>query len=67
MQTSGSNILKGKVVKVVEGAVNCKVTLEIAPSEEIVGIITKAAATLFGLAEGPIPFAIIKVSAVMFI
>ena len=36
MQASGSNILKGKVVKVVEGSVNCEVTLEIAPGREIV-------------------------------
>ena len=66
MQTSGSNILKGKVVKVVEGAVDCEVTLEIAPGVEIVGIITKASATLLGLAEGKIAFAVIKASDVIF-
>ena len=66
MQTSGSNILKGKVVKVVEGAVNCEITLEIAPGMEIVGIITKAAAPLLGLAEGETAFAVIKASDVMF-
>jgi len=66
MQASGSNILKGKVVKVVEGAVNCEVTLEIARDMEIVGIITKAAATLLDLAEGKTAFAVIKASDVMF-
>ena len=66
MQASGSNIFKGKVVKVVEGAVNCEVTVEIAPRVEIIGIITKASATLLGLAEGKIAFAVIKASDVMF-
>ena len=66
MQTSGTNILKGKVVKVVEGAVNCEVTLETAPGMEIVGIITKASATLLGLAEGKTAFAVIKASDVVF-
>ena len=66
MQSSNSNILKGKVVKVVEGAVDCEVTLEIAPGMEIVGIITKASATLLGLAEGKTAFAVIKESDVVF-
>ena len=42
MKISARNVLKGKVTKVVEGAVNCEVTLEIAPGVEIVSIITKA-------------------------
>ena len=66
MQVSGTNILKGKVVKVVEGGVNCEVTLEIAPGMEIVGVITKTSATLLGLAEGKTAFAVIKESDVVF-
>ena len=66
MQSSDSNILKGKVTKVVEGAVNCEVTLEIAPGVEIVGTITRTSATLLELAEGKIAFAVIKASDVMF-
>ena len=69
MQASGSNVLKGKVVKVVEGAVNCEVTLEIAPGVEIVGTITKTPVTLpwtlLSLVEGKPAFAIIKASDVM--
>ena len=65
MQTNGINILKGKVVKVVEGAVNCEVTLEIAPGVEIVSIITKASAVSLGLEEGKIASAVIKASSVM--
>jgi molybdopterin-binding protein len=66
MQTSGSNILKGKVVKVIEGVVDREITLEIAPGVEIVGTITKTSAALLGLSEGKIAFAVIKASDVMF-
>ena len=66
MQTSGSNILKGKVVKVIEGAVDREITLEITPGVEIVGTITKTSAALLGLSEGKIAFAVIKASDVMF-
>ena len=66
MQTSGSNILKGKVVKVIEGPVNCEIALEIAPGVEIVGSITKTSAALLGLADGKTAFAVIKASDVMF-
>ena len=66
MQTNGSNILKGKVVKVIEGAVDREITLEITPGVEIVGTITKTSAALLGLSEGKIAFAVIKASDVMF-
>ena len=65
MQSDDSNILKGKVVKVVEGAVNCEVTLGIAPGVEIVSIITKASAASLGLEEGKSASAVIKASSVM--
>jgi molybdopterin-binding protein len=65
MQISARNVLKGKVVKLVEGAVNCEVTLEIAPRVEIVSIITKASAVSLGLVEGKIASAVIKASSVM--
>jgi molybdopterin-binding protein len=65
MQISARNVLKGKVAKVVEGAVNCEVTLEIAPGVEIVSIITKASAASLGLVEGKAASAVIKASSVM--
>ncbi|MBV8173197.1 MAG: molybdopterin-binding protein [Verrucomicrobia bacterium] len=65
MKISARNILRGKVVKVVEGAVNCEVTLEIAPGVEIVSIITKASAESLGLAQGKTASAVIKASEVM--
>ena len=65
MKISARNILKGKVAKVVEGAVNCEVTLEIAPGVQIISIITKTSAASLGLAEGKIASAVIKASSVM--
>jgi molybdopterin-binding protein len=65
MQISARNVLKGKVAKVVEGAVNCEVTLEIAPGVEIISIITKTSAASLGLEEGKIASAVIKASSVM--
>jgi molybdopterin-binding protein len=65
MKISARNVLQGKVVKVVEGAVNCEVTLEIALGVEIVSIITKTSAESLGLAEGKTASAVIKASNVM--
>jgi len=65
MKISARNVLKGRVTKVVEGAVNCEVTLEIRPGVEIVSIITKASAASLGLAEGKVASAVIKASNVM--
>ena len=65
MQISARNLLKGKVAKLVDGAVNCEVTLEIAPGVEIVSIITRASAASLGLEEGKTAFAVIKASSVM--
>jgi molybdopterin-binding protein len=65
MKISARNVLKGKVTKLVEGAVNCEVTLEVAPGVEIVSVITKASAASLGLAEGKIASAVIKASSVM--
>ena len=65
MKISARNVLKGKVTKLVQGAVNCEVILEIAPGVEIVSIITKASAASLGLEVGKIASAVIKASSVM--
>ncbi len=65
MKISARNILKGRVMKIVEGAVNSEVTLEIAPGVEIVSIITKASVQSLGLTEGKDAFAVIKASSVI--
>ncbi|MFZ0711879.1 MAG: molybdopterin-binding protein [Terrimicrobiaceae bacterium] len=65
MKISARNILKGRVAKIVQGAVNCEVTLEVAPGVEVVSIITKTSVQSLGLAEGKEAFAAIKASSVM--
>ncbi|HEY9672890.1 MAG TPA: molybdopterin-binding protein, partial [Waterburya sp.] len=48
MRLSARNILRGTVKRVVMGAVNTEVTLEIAPGVELISIITKASAEEMG-------------------
>lgn len=65
MEISARNAFKGTVKKVVVGAVNTEVTLEIAPGIEVTSIITKASVEKLGLAEGKEAYAVIKASDVM--
>jgi molybdopterin-binding protein len=65
MKISARNILKGKVVKIVRGAVNCEVTIELDGGAQITSIITIASVDSLGLKEGKEAYAIIKASSVM--
>jgi molybdopterin-binding protein len=65
MKLSARNVLKGKVVKIVEGAVNAEVTLELASGLEIISIITLGAVKSLGLKEGREAYAVVKASNVM--
>lgn len=65
MDISARNTLKGTVKKLVMGAVNAEVTLEIAPGIELVSVITKSSAEKLSLAEGKEALAVIKSSDVM--
>jgi molybdopterin-binding protein len=65
MRISARNILKGKVVKVVHGAVNAEVTLELPGGAQLVSIITNSSVQNLDLTEGKEAFAIIKASNVM--
>ncbi len=65
MKISARNILKGKVKKMIPGAVNSEVVIEIAGGVEIVSIITKESAENLGLKEGSEVYAIVKASNVM--
>lgn len=65
MEISARNTIKGTVKKLLMGAVNAEVTLEIAPGIELVSIITKASAEKLSLAEGSEALAVIKSSDVM--
>lgn len=65
MQISARNALKSTIKKVIPGAVNTEVLLEIAPGVEVTAIITKESAEKLGLAEGKTAYAVIKSSDVM--
>lgn len=65
MKVSARNVLKGTVKRVVRGAVNAEVTLEIAPEVELISIITKASAEQLDLSEGKEAYAVIKSSNIM--
>ena len=65
MKLSARNMLKGKIIKIVHGAVNSEITLELPGGQQVVSIITKASAERLGLKEGMEAYAVIKASEVM--
>jgi molybdopterin-binding protein len=65
MKLSARNMLKGRVVKVVRGAVNAEVTLLLSGGEQVVSIITNASVESLGLKEGMEAYAVIKASSVI--
>ena len=65
MKLSARNLLKGKVVKILRGAVNAEVTIQLPGGEQIVSIITNGSVESLGLKEGMQAYAVIKASSVM--
>jgi len=65
MKLSARNILKGKVIKVVRGAVNSEVIIELPGGTQLVSVITNTSVETLGLKEGKEAYAIIKASNVM--
>jgi molybdopterin-binding protein len=65
MEISARNNLKGKVKKLVPGAVNTEVIVELPGGAEIVSIITKDSAERLKLAKGKEASVVIKASDVM--
>jgi molybdopterin-binding protein len=65
MKLSARNILKGKVKKIVRGAVNAEVTLELPGKIQVVSIITNGSVESLGLKEGMEAYAVVKASSVM--
>lgn len=65
MKLSARNVLKGKVVKLIQGAVNTEVVIELPSSSQIVSIITKESAANLKLRVGKVAYAVIKASNVM--
>ena len=65
MKVSARNVLRGRVKRLVAGAINTEVTLEIAPKVELTSIITRASAEELDLSEGKEAYAVIKSSNIM--
>jgi molybdopterin-binding protein len=65
MKLSARNVLKGTVLKIVPGAVNSEVTLQVAGGAEVVSIISKEAVANLGLTVGMTAYAVIKASNVI--
>lgn len=65
MKISARNVLKGTIKKIVSGAVNTEVFIELPGGNELVSIITKTSSENLGLKEGKEVYAVIKSSNVM--
>lgn len=65
MKLSAQNILKGKVIKVVKGAVNSEVTLELPGGVQVVSIITNESVKSLKLKKNTEAYAVVKASNVM--
>ena len=65
MKLSARNLLKGTVKKIVVGAVNSEVVIELSGGAEIVSIITEESVKSLELKVGKPVYAVIKASNVM--
>jgi molybdopterin-binding protein len=65
MKLSARNVLKGKVVKVVRGAVNAEVTIALAGGQQVVSIITMSSLKSLDIKKGKAAYAVVKASNVM--
>ncbi len=65
MKISARNVFKGKIKKIVVGAVNAEVVVDLPGSVEFVSVITKESVESLGLAVGKEVFTVIKASNVM--
>jgi molybdopterin-binding protein len=65
MKISARNMLQGTVKKIVPGAVNAEVVIDLPGGAEIVSIITMTSVERLGLKEGKPAYAVIKASNVM--
>jgi molybdate transport system regulatory protein len=64
-QTSARNQLKGTVVQVEEGGVNCEVVLELAPGKTLTATVTRESVQALDLQVGDKATALIKASHVI--
>ena len=65
MKLSARNVLKGTVKKIIAGAVNSEIVVELPGGTEVVSIITKESVENLGLEVGKPVYAVVKASNVM--
>ncbi len=65
MKISARNVFKGKIKKIVAGAVNTEVIVDLPGGVEIVSVITKESVENLGLAVGKEVYTVIKASNVL--
>jgi molybdopterin-binding protein len=65
MKLSARNVLKGKVKKIIQGAVNSEVIIDLPGGIEVVSVITKESVEALELKVGKEVYAVIKASNVM--
>jgi molybdopterin-binding protein len=65
MRISARNVIKGRVKKVMHGAVNSEITIRLPGGAEIVSVITKSSAKNLKLAKGKEAYVVIKATNVM--
>ncbi len=65
MKISARNVFKGKIKKIVIGAVNTEVIVDLPGGVEVVSVITKESVENLGLAVGKEVYTVIKASNVM--
>jgi molybdopterin-binding protein len=65
MKISARNVLKGKVTKIITGAVNSEVMIELPGGTQLVSVITKSSVESLELKVGKEVYAVIKASNVM--
>ena len=65
MKVSARNTLKGKVIKMTDGAVNSEVVIELPGGQQVISIITKNSVESLNLTVGCEAYAIVKASNVM--
>ena len=65
MKISARNVLKGTITKIVLGAVNAEVVIQLPGGTELVSIITIGSVERLGLKEGKEVYAVVKASNVM--
>jgi len=65
MRTSARNALRGEIVRIIQGAVNCEVAVRLAEGVDIVAVLTKRSVAELALAPGRPAVALIKSSFVL--